>query len=147
MATVYLDVCALCRPFDDHRFLRIRLESDAVSLTLENVRAGRIRMLVSTVHVKEIEAISDGYERSKLLSIIDNYGERAAIDMTEARKAAETFITAGFGIADAAHVAYAEAAGADFVTCDDRLLKRCLKAGLKIWCGDPLQYCVKEDLK
>lgn len=147
MIKVYLDVCSLCRPFDDHRFLRIRLESDAINLILENVRAGQIRMIASTVHFKEIEAISDGYERSNLLSIIENYGEIATIDMTEARKRAEAFIKIGFGIADAAHVAFAEAAGADFVTCDDRLLKRCLKTELKIWCGDPLQYCIKEALK
>jgi len=30
---------------------------------------------------------------------------------------------AGFGIADVAHIAFAEVASADFVTCDDRLLK------------------------
>jgi len=29
---VYLDVCALSRPFDDQAFLRIRLETEAVNL-------------------------------------------------------------------------------------------------------------------
>jgi len=29
--TVYLDVCALCRSFDDQSFLRVRLETEAVN--------------------------------------------------------------------------------------------------------------------
>jgi len=31
---IYLDVCTLCRPFDDQSFLRIRLETDAVNLIM-----------------------------------------------------------------------------------------------------------------
>lgn len=147
LQSVYLNVCSLCRPFDDQQFLRIRLESEAVKLILENVRAGKIIMAVSSVHSKEIEGISDAVERMKLLSLLDNFGKVVEIDMPKARNQAEGFVKAGFGIADAAHVAFAEAADADFVTCDDRLLKRCLKTGLKVWCGDPLQYCLKEALK
>jgi predicted nucleic acid-binding protein len=144
---VYLDVCSLCRPFDDQQFLRIRLESDAINLILENVRTGKIIMAVSSVHTKEIEAISDTVERMKLHSLLDNFGKMVDVDIAETRNKAEQLVTAGFGIADAAHVAFAEAAEVDFVTCDDRLLKRCLKTGLKVWCGDPLQYCLKEALK
>ena len=37
---VYLDVCALCRPFDDQAHMRIRLETEAVQLILAmSVRA------------------------------------------------------------------------------------------------------------
>ncbi|MEK8020003.1 MAG: hypothetical protein VSS75_024280 [Candidatus Parabeggiatoa sp.] len=35
---VYLDVCALSRPFDDQRQVRIQLESSAVTLILEHVK-------------------------------------------------------------------------------------------------------------
>lgn len=145
--TVYLDVCSLCRPFDDQQFLRIRLESDATKLILENVRNGKIIMAVSPVHTNEIEAISDTVERMKLLSLLEHFGEIIDVNMVETRNKAEHFIKIGFGIADVAHIAFAEAAGADFITCDDRLLKRCAKTGLAVWCGDPLQYCLKEALK
>jgi predicted nucleic acid-binding protein len=104
-------------------------------------------MAVSSVHTKEIEAISDMVERMKLHGLLDNFGKMVDVDIAETRNKAEQLVTAGFGIADAAHVAFAEAAEADFVTCDDRLRKRCLKTGLKVWCGDPLQYCLKEALK
>jgi predicted nucleic acid-binding protein len=144
---VYLDVCSLCRPFDDQHFLRIRMESEAIHLILESIRAGAKKMIVSPVHFREIEATSDTAERVKLFYLLNSYGETVKGDMAEARHKADQLFRAGFGAADAAHVSFAEAAVADFVTCDDRLLKRCLKSNIKIWCGDPLQYCLKEDIK
>ena len=72
-------------------------------------------------------------------------GETVKVNMAQARRKADQLFKSGFGVA--AHVAFAEAAVADFVTCDDRLLKRCLKSKLKIWCGNPLQYCLKEDIQ
>ena len=41
-ALVYLDVCALSRPFDDQSFLRIRLETEAVNLILSKVHKGMV---------------------------------------------------------------------------------------------------------
>jgi len=59
--------------------------------------------------------------------------------MVDTRIRAERLYDNGIGVADAAHVAFAEAAGANFVTCDDRLLKRCLKIvckyGVAIHCS------------
>jgi len=144
---IYLDVCALCRPFDDQRYVRIRLESEAVHLILETVRFKRMKLAVSPVHYEEIKDIADPIERHHLLSLLDNYGERVDVDMKKTRMRTETLFAAGFGVADAAHVAFSEAVGANFVSCDDRLLKKCWKSSLCIWCGDPLQYCITEGLK
>ena len=38
--TIYIDVCALCRPFDEQEYMRIRLETEAVNLILSKVRDG-----------------------------------------------------------------------------------------------------------
>lgn len=132
---------------DDQRYARIRLESEATNLILENVRNKKLKLAVSPVHHKEIRSIPDVAERIEILTMLENYGELVKVDVVEALIKAEKLFEDGFGVADAAHVAFAEAAGADFVTCDDRLLKRCLKSGLIIWCGDPLQFCHKENLK
>jgi len=51
------------------------------------------------------------------------------------------------GPADAAHLAFAEIAGADFVSCDDRLCKKCGEMDLKIWAGNPVAFCEKEGLR
>jgi len=147
ISSVYLDVCSLCRPFDDQRFARIRLETEAVHLILEYVRTGEINMAISSVHYEEIKATSDSIERIEIFGLFKNYGEMIKNNVVEIKKRAEHLYVSGFGLADAAHIAFAEAVPADFVTCDDRLLKKCLKEGIKIWCGNPLQYCLKENLK
>lgn len=144
---VYMDVCALCRPFDEQGYARIRLETDAVNLILANVRNGCFKFLVSPVHRKEIEAITATIERLELLAVLEEYGERANVDLTAARERAEDLYLLGFGVADAAHVAFAELAGADLISCDDKLLKLCRRNGIAIWCGDPVLFCAKEDLK
>lgn len=144
---VYLDVCALCRPFDEQDYVRIRLETDAVNLILAKIRDGKYKLLVSPVHHKEIEAIPDTLERFELLAILDKFGEPVKANLAAARKRAENLYQMGFGVADAAHVAYAEQSGADFISCDDKLLKKCSKGNIGVWCGDPVLYCMKEYLK
>ena len=47
----------------------------------------------------------------------------------------------GFGVADAAHIAFAEKSGTPFISCDDRLIKKCLNYKVKIWCGNPVIFC------
>lgn len=40
--TIYLDTCAIQRPFDDQTQLRIALESEAVLALIEHVENGKI---------------------------------------------------------------------------------------------------------
>jgi predicted nucleic acid-binding protein len=146
-ALLYLDVCALSRPFDDQSFLRIRLETEAANLILSKVQEGRFELAVSPVHFAEISAIPDTLERLKLLSIIERYGVLLDIDKRKARKRADELVRLGFGPADAAHVSFAESGGASFITCDDNLLKKCAKYAKVIWYGNPVQFCTEEDLR
>nr|CBX31554.1 hypothetical protein N47_E50660 [uncultured Desulfobacterium sp.] len=53
----------------------------------------------------------------------------------------------GFGLADSAHIAFAEAGKAKFITCDDKLMKKCRKHTINTWCGNPVQFCAEEDLR
>ena len=144
---IYLDVCALCRPFDDQSFQRICLETEAVNLILSNVRSGKYELLVSPVHIKEIEAIKDSVERTELQIILANWGQNVAADKTKAWKRAEGLVKSGVGIADAAHVAFSEQSGASFISVDDRLIKKCARIITTIWCGNPVGFCEKEELR
>ncbi len=83
---VYLDVCTLCRPFDDQSYLRIRMETEAVNLILAKVKEGIYQMVVSPVHIKEIEAIPDGIERIQLLSLLEKYGIKAEVNLKQVKK-------------------------------------------------------------
>lgn len=144
---VYLDVCALCRPFDDQSQIRIRLETEAVQLILSHVRAGKLSLIVSPVHDAEIAAIDDPAERIHLQVMLQRIGLRLALDLPRARQRAEVLVQQGLGPADAAHLACAEQAGADFVTCDDRLLRQCRRVKPGLWFGTPIAFCDKEDLR
>lgn len=144
---IYIDVCALSRPFDEQRYLRIRLETEAVNLILSKVRTGNYRLLVSPVHRIEIEAIPDTFERMELKAALESMGEPVRVDLAKTRLRSEELVNRGFGIADAAHVAFAEEADAPFISCDDRVIRKCLVSDIRVWCGTPVAFCEKEELK
>lgn len=143
---VYLDVCVLCRPFDDQQLMRIRLETNAVELILAHIRQGNPVLITSPGHLVEIEAIPDPEERNHLQLLLQQQGQSPDISLASARKRAEQWIRQGMGVADAAHLAFAVEVGADFVTVDDRLLKLCARLNPGVWCGTPQAYCDKEAL-
>jgi predicted nucleic acid-binding protein len=144
---VYLDVCALCRPFDDQQQVRIRLETAAVELILAHIRQTRLQLIVSPVHDAEIEAIADREEGKQLVLLLKQLGIRVSFDLSAARQRAEQLTQQGLGVADAAHLAFAEQAQADFVTVDDRLLRQCRRIKPEVWYGSPSAYCDKENLR
>ena len=147
MKRIYLDVCALCRPYDDQSYLRIQLEAIAVQLIFSAIGQNMYELVYSPVHVAEISAISDQLERFELYHLLQETGKFITADKGQSRERAEELLLFGLGPADAAHLAFAEVAGADFVTCDDRLCKKCRKLGLAIWAGDPVAFCDKEGLR
>ena len=144
---VYLDVCALCRPFDDQSQIRIRLETDAVQLIVSHVRAGNLALIVSPAHDVEIAAIDNLAEREHWQLMLRQVGTRVPFDLSQARQRAEVLVRQGLGVADAVHLAFAEQAEADFVTCDDRLLRRCRRIQPGVWSGTPITFCDKENLR
>lgn len=143
---VYLDVCALARPFDDQRQARIRIEASAVDLILSHVRQGRINLIVSPVHEEEIRADSDVGRRSHLVMLLQRLGTHFSFDPEITRHRTKQLMSLGLGVADAAHIALAEQAQAEFITVDDHLIKRYNRTEPVIWCGTPIAYCDKENL-
>jgi Predicted nucleic acid-binding protein, contains PIN domain len=104
-------------------------------------------MVVSPVHFKEIEAIEDTLERLELTALLNKYSTKPSCDLNEIRKRAEELHTLKFGVADAAHIAFAEKTSDLFITCDDKLLKKCSKSGVRILAMSPVEFCLKEDLR
>ena len=145
--TLYLDICTLCRPFDDQSLMRIRLETDAYYLILQALQDAKYRMVVSPVHIEEANAISDVEERQEILSVLDKLGTTAECDMAATRTRAEYLHFRKFGIADAAHVAFAEATSDVFITCDDRLVRKCRREKVGVTTVNPVEFTIAEDLK
>jgi len=144
---IYLDVCALCRPYDNQSYMRINLETIAVQLIFSAIDQNMYDMVYSPVHIKEISAISDQIERFELYHLLQETGKFINVDNVQAKRRAEKLFSAGLGVADAVHLVFAEALEADFITCDDKLCKKCRALDLAIWTGNPVAFCDKEGLR
>lgn len=144
---VYLDVCVLNRPFDDQQQVRIRLETDAVNLIVAHIRASALLLVTSSMLEIEISANPNENARAYVQGLFQQWSYRPNYDLKSIRTRAEYLSALNMGVADAAHVAFAEFAKADFVTVDDRLLKLCRRLDIQVWYGTPLAFCDKEDLR
>ena len=103
--------------------------------------------MVSPVHREEIEAISDSFERIELQASLATLGQSIKADMAAIRRRAEELTDLRFGVADAAHVGFAEQCDAEFVSCDDALIRKCSKHKIGVWCGSPVSFYEKEALR
>jgi len=139
---IYLDVSCLNRPFDDQSQARIRLESEATTMILEQCDVGSWHQVSSEMATIEIEGIPDADRRARVqLLLLD---AKPVLKLTGAiYERAETLETLGFKAADAVHVAAAEALKVDvFQTCDDRLcrLAKRRQAQLSVQVANPLDW-------
>ena len=126
-------MCTLCRPFDDQSLMRIRIETDAYYLILQALQDAKYAMVVSPAHLEEGRAISDAEEQREVFALLEKFGTAAECDIAATRARAEYLRSRKFGIADAAHVAFAEAAADVFITCDDRLVRQCAEEKRPEW--------------
>jgi predicted nucleic acid-binding protein len=145
--TLYIDISTLCRPFDDQSLMRIRIETDAYYLILQALQETKYTMVVSPVHIEEANAISDTEERREILAVLETLGTAAKCDVAATRARAEFLHSRNFGIADAAHVAFAEATADVFITCDDRLARKCRREKVGVTTVNPVEFTIAEDLK
>lgn len=147
MKYIYMDVCTLCRPYDDQSYSRIHLETVAVHLILKKIEAGDYALVFSPAHQFEISAISNDSERIDLLMLLETLAVKGNFHKKKTRIRAEELVRQGIGPADAAHLAFAEAAKAEFISCDDKLIKKCAQVATAVWTGSPVAFCYKEELK
>ena len=127
--------------------MRIRLETDAFYLILQTIKNNAYEMIVSPVHFEEVAAIKDFQERYEVLALSRTYGHQTAHDFAKIQFRTEYLYTQGFGLADAAHTAFAEASSDVFLSCDDKLLKKCGKMALNIVTMNPVEFSITEDLQ
>jgi len=147
MKKIYLDVCTLCRPFDNQNDMRIRLETDAYFLIMNAIEEKRYEMVVSSMHIKELESIKDIKERIQIVHFLDEYGKTKNADLNLVKKRADELIKLNFGIADAIHLAFAEQSSNYLVTCDDKFEKKSKRITTNIEVVNPIEFCLIEKLK
>jgi predicted nucleic acid-binding protein len=67
--------------------------------------------------------------------------------VTATRARAEDLHSRKFGIADSAHVAFAEATADFFISCDERLVRKCRREKVPVTAMNPVEFTVVENLK
>lgn len=147
MMKLYLDVCTICRPFDDQNMMRIRLETDAIFLILQKIQVGKYSAIKPLVHIAEVSSISNSLERQEVLALLEKFDSNYATNSSSLRKRANELFYAGFGLGDSAHLAYAESTSDIFITCDDKLLKKSKKENILIPTINPIEFVIKEELQ
>ena len=127
---VYLDVCCLCRPFDDQKMNRIHLEAEAIKEIL--MRCAQDWTFVTSDAVSfEISRIPDRTRMKKAQKLTDLAKEHVAITKPVSQRYHE-FVELGIDSADALHLACAGSAGAVLLTTDDAIVKVIKKHGNQI---------------
>jgi predicted nucleic acid-binding protein len=148
MIRVYLDNCALNRPFDDQRQERVRLETEAIVLVLSRVERREWTSLGSQALEIEIDQTPDAEQQSRLKRVVEFIESTIEIGEKELKRANE-LQAVGFVGFDAVHLACAESGKADvFLTTDDRLLKTAkrLAKKLRVKVENPLDW-MKENIE
>jgi len=143
---LYIDVCTLCRPYDDQSLLPIRMETDAYYLIMNHIDQGRYVVVGSPVHFAEVADINDVYQRVEIEQLLERFHVKANYSAV-VRERAESLVRSRFGIADAAHVAFAEGSADIFITCDKVLIKRCRSIRVKLEAYSPVEFVMKEGLR
>jgi predicted nucleic acid-binding protein len=137
---IYLDNCALQRPFDDKSQVRIALEAEAVMGILKLVEQKELELFSSDVLAHEV-ARTPGVNRRESAKEVLNFAS-FRIKLNDAiEKAALIFVDAGIDPLDALHLASAEWGHVDyFCTCDDKfLIKAKSLKGLSIKVVSPIE--------
>jgi predicted nucleic acid-binding protein len=144
---LYLDVCTFCRPYDEQTSLRIRLETDAYYLILSHFEAGDYIAVISSVHFAEIGDFEDARERLELEALLKRLQAPVGYSPEALRRRTEELVELGFGVADAAHVAFAETTADVLISCDDDLVKKCRKYVSRLRVCSPVGFVQEENLK
>lgn len=127
---IYLDVCCLCRPFDDQTIHRIRMETEAITEILKQCMTD-CDLVCSEAIESEIFKISDEERRECVESVLPFAKIWVMIDGDIEARARE-YNQYSLDPFDALHLACAEKAGAIFLTTDDTLIKSIKKHKDKI---------------
>ncbi|HZX13476.1 MAG TPA: PIN domain-containing protein [Thermodesulfobacteriota bacterium] len=143
---IYLDVCSLNRPFDDHTQDRVRLESEAVLTILSRSQTESWILLGSEIIDIEISKIPDD-DRMQKVSLLSSISQSYIITDEDTEKRAIELEELDFKSFDALHIACAEKGEADvLLTTDDDLLRKASqnKGILKVKLENPVRWLMEE---
>jgi predicted nucleic acid-binding protein len=117
---IYMDVCCLCRPFDDHQNRKIRLEAEAILTILDRCNSDW-ELVGSVVLDSEISRMVDPDKRQKVEQKLILVREYIELDETIFSNAL-AYQRAGIKLFDALHLACAQSRETIFLTTDNKII-------------------------
>ncbi len=137
---LYIDLNCFNRPFDDQGQERIRRETEAIYGILRRIVEGDDTLLWSWVLNYENVRHPKPDRRDKI-ALWKGRAEKSVVLSTNLQERARQIAQQGIPALDAAHLASAEAGGANvLLTCDDVVLRRAQRLGLALRVLNPVAY-------
>ena len=118
---IYMDVCCLCRPFDDQTVGRIRLEVTAVQEIIRRCASMEYTLVKSEAIIEEISKIPDIRKRLRVEKIVSIADEQVILDEDIIARM-HVLIAMGGDAMDSLHITCAERPGAILLTTDDGMI-------------------------
>jgi len=141
---IYIDTCCYCRPYDNRVHItqqRVRLEVNAIIDIVRLCGTSGIPIFGSAALSVEINDIGDYGKRER---VRDFYYEviTEELELTDSIVfRAQKLTTHGIGGFDSYHIAFAEAAGANYLlTTDDRFERTADKLDIKTKVVNPITF-------
>lgn len=142
---LYLDNCCYNRPFDDQRFIKIKLETEAKLFIQERMKSGEYNVVWS--YILDYENLANPFDERK--EAITTWKVIAVQDVKENEKVlslANEVKNLGLQSKDALHLACAVYAECDyFLTTDDAIIKKLSPFG-RIKVLSPIEF-IKAEVK
>ena len=143
---VYLDMCALKRPFDNQSQGRIWIETQAVVRILRAIDRNAVRSCNSALLEDENSRNTNAARREKVARLLLRFGIQAHAT-AEIFGRAEQVRSYGIKDVDALHIAFAEAMGAEyFISCDDAILGFENDERLRVRIIDPVSFVEESEI-
>ena len=137
MIKIYLDVCCLCRPFDDQDQDRIRLETEAIITILKYCQRGVWTFAASKAIDYELSNIKDTDKLKDIQKAYSLAGQRLHTD-GQIENRSNILQERGFPFFDSLHLALAEAHKYDvLLTTDDDSIAAAKRNPLSIRVENP----------
>ncbi len=120
---IYLDNCCFNRPFDDQRYLSIKIETECKLFIQQAIKEGKLILCWS--YILDFENHQNPFlERKIQIQEWKNIALKDTEETTEILKIVKTFTALGFKPLDALHLACAVEMKSDyFITVDKGILK------------------------
>lgn len=121
---LYLDLCALNRPFDNQKQTRIHIETEAKLVIQEKILMNEYQLVWS--YMLDFENLANPFKERR--NAIKLWKSKAAVDIAETNEILEIakhHVLQGIRTKDALHLGCAQVAGCNFfITTDDIIIKK-----------------------